>query len=88
MADKMSIYLCILNRIVEVIVYGLLFSPKRRPAQHPSSTLEPRIFILTQLLQVSQIGHQLNVNKKYEHLSRIDQTRETGSGFRKVIMTK
>lgn len=28
-------------------------------------------FTLTQLLQVSNIEHQLNVNKKYEHLSKI-----------------
>lgn len=27
--------------------------------------------LLTQLLQVSNIDHQLNVNKKYEHISKI-----------------
>ena len=39
---------------------------------------------LTQLMQVSDINHQLNVNKKYEHLSRIRDGPMVGTGFKKV----
>ena len=37
----------------------------------PSQHLNRVTLILSQLLQVSDIHHQLNVNKKYEHLSKI-----------------
>lgn len=41
---------------------------------------------LTQLLQVSDINHQLNVNKKYEHLSKIRDGPMVGHGFKKVFI--
>lgn len=44
-------------------------------------------FALTQLLQVSDINHQLNVNKKYEHLSKIRQDKTLGEGFKKVSLS-
>jgi len=37
-----------------------------------------------QLLQVSEITHPLNVNKKYEHLSKIRDGAWVGNGFKRV----
>ena len=50
----------------------------------PQAQLNRVLNNLTQLLQIGQINHPLNVNKKYEYLARVDTTRETGSGYRKV----
>ena len=60
------------------------FSAKRRHTQYPAAAPQPRTLSSTQLLQVSDINHQLNVNKKYEHLSRIREGATVGQGFKKV----
>ena len=41
-------------------------------------------FFLTQLMQVSDINHPLNVNKKYEHLAKVRLDQQVGTGFKKV----
>ncbi len=52
----------------------------------PSQHLNRVMYNLTQLLQVSDIHHPLNVNKKYEHLAKINEGGMIGEGFKKVIL--
>ena len=35
-------------------------------------------------MQVSQINHPLNVNKKYEHISKINEGMQVGRDYKKV----
>ena len=37
-------------------------------------------------MQVSDINHQLNVNKKYEHLAKVRLDKQVGEGFKKVYI--
>ena len=65
--------------------HGMLFPTKCRCSQHSSLPYESSTQALTKLLQVSNINHPLNINKKYEHICRVDQTKETGLGIKKVL---
>lgn len=48
--------------------------PPNVPQQHLSRV--PRY--LLKLIQVSDVSHQLNVNKKYEYLSKLDTSQHVG----------
>lgn len=37
-----------------------------------------------QLMALAQISHPLNINRKYEHIIKVDPDKEVGFGFRKV----
>jgi hypothetical protein len=67
------------------IIEWVAVHPKmpRFPISHMPTSIE--YILLTKLLQVSDINHQLNVNKKYEHLSKIRLDTTVGEGFKKVL---
>ena len=55
------------------------------PANIPTQHLNRVPLTHTQLMQVSNISHPLNVNKKYEHLAKLKDG-FTGTGYKKVLI--
>ena len=62
----------------------MLFTAECIIAKHSSTSPETSKHVLTQLNDVSQITHPLNINKKYELFIRLEPNKFTGNGFRRV----
>lgn len=62
----------------------MLFAAKRFSAEHSRTPPEESKAILTQLNDVSQVSHPLNINKKYELFIRLEPNKFAGNGFRRV----
>ena len=64
---------------------GCTESSHATPPNLPAQLIARVVFILSQLIQVSDVNHQLNVNVKYQYLCKIDQSKTTGHGLKKVL---
>lgn len=60
-------------------------TPKNSLTKIPEIHMARVRLFLTELQQMADIDNALNVNKRYEHLMRIDNKKFVGAGIRKVI---
>ena len=65
---------------------GCTESSYATPPNLPAQLIARVTLSLYQLIQVSDVNHQLNVNVKYQYLCKIDQSKTAGHGLKKVLL--
>ncbi len=57
------------------------------PPNIPMQQINRVIMSLIQLILISDVNHQFNVNNKYEYLTKIEQSKTVGGGLKKVYFS-